>query len=236
MKILFWIWMFGDSRKPQPYWSTVLEDACSCLYSYIADKKLLDSQERAIQRDTYKNLSKNIIGQHRSLLKIKRQNTGNRASYSNYCVMLYNAVVITMNFCCHTQKMFHQEINFEANTLCWRCYLYVLRRERYFFTKLLEEHWKLTGEWISPLSSKSSPPLESLNPLQAIMVCPSSLPPPLVAVTHLLLQAPFPQFMALFQPQSSPARETDFRSSPLPQLLQNQSPCLIPGSVTDRLL
>lgn len=81
--------------------------------------------------------------------------------------MLYNAVVITMNFCCHTQKMFHQEINFEANTLCWRCYLYVLRREKYIFTKLFEEHWKLTGEWISPLSSKSSPPLESLNPLQA---------------------------------------------------------------------
>lgn len=130
--------------------------------------------------------------------------------------MLYNAVVITMNFCCHTQKMFHQEINFEANTLCWRCYLYVLKREKYFFTKLFEEHWKLTGEWISTPFPNPVPHLNhSIHCRLTLMACPSSLPPPLVDVTHILLQAPFPQFMALFQPQSTPARETDFRSSPL---------------------
>lgn len=68
------------------------------------------------------------------------------------------------------------------------------------------------------------------------MTCPSSRPLSLVDVTDFLLQAPFPQVIALFQPQSTPAREADFRSSPLPQLLQNQSPCRIPGSVTVQLL
>lgn len=155
-----------------------------------------------------------------------------------------------MNFCCHSKKMHHREINlklmlFAEGAICmlgipreclktWS--LYVLRKEQYFFTKLFEEHWKLTGEWISLLSSKSNPPLSSIPHSCRLptMACPSSRP--LVDVTNFLLQAPFLQFIALFQPQSTAAREADFRSSPLPQLLQNQFLSLLPSSVAESLL